>query len=141
MSNYLDGYGKETCGHCGLRRTVEGHDGCIGTLSNVMNACFVKKAEAVFLINVEKAIEKGVTLICSDPSDDYVRQMKKEGNQVLESWTDFYERENGRQITCARRFLPDCLIWKCVRLICLLACFFEPRTKYGDSIIYFVLIL
>jgi len=39
MSNYLDGYGKETCGHCGLRRTVEGHDGCIGTLSDVMNAC------------------------------------------------------------------------------------------------------
>jgi len=39
MNNYLTGYGKETCGHCGLRRTVEGHDGCIGTLPDVMNAC------------------------------------------------------------------------------------------------------
>jgi len=39
MGNYLDGYAKETCGHCGLKRTTEGHDGCIGTLKNVMNAC------------------------------------------------------------------------------------------------------
>jgi hypothetical protein len=39
MGNYLDGYAKETCGHCGLKRTPEGHDGCIGTLKNVMNAC------------------------------------------------------------------------------------------------------
>jgi len=39
MGNYLSGYGKDTCGHCGKRRTPEGHDGCIGTLDNVMNAC------------------------------------------------------------------------------------------------------
>ncbi len=39
MSNYLDGYAKEVCGHCGLKRTTEGHDGCVGTLKNVMNAC------------------------------------------------------------------------------------------------------
>jgi hypothetical protein len=39
MGNYLDGYAKETCGHCGLKRTPEGHDGCIGTLPNIMNAC------------------------------------------------------------------------------------------------------
>lgn len=37
--NYLDGYDKEICGHCGIKRTPEGHDGCIGTLPNVMNAC------------------------------------------------------------------------------------------------------
>lgn len=37
--NYLNGLGKAVCGHCGLSRTVEGHDGCIGTLENVMNAC------------------------------------------------------------------------------------------------------
>ena len=37
--NYLDGYEKEVCGFCNLKRTPEGHDGCIGTLSNVMNAC------------------------------------------------------------------------------------------------------
>lgn len=39
MGNYLDGYGKYNCNHCGLNRTKQGHDGCIGTLPNVMNAC------------------------------------------------------------------------------------------------------
>lgn len=27
------------CGFCGKSDTVEGHDGCIGTLNGVMNAC------------------------------------------------------------------------------------------------------
>lgn len=27
------------CGHCGAGATVEGHDGCLGTLPGVMNAC------------------------------------------------------------------------------------------------------
>lgn len=27
------------CGHCGKPETKEGHDGCIGTLKGVMNAC------------------------------------------------------------------------------------------------------
>ncbi len=27
------------CGNCGKGYTKEGHDGCIGTLPNVMNAC------------------------------------------------------------------------------------------------------
>lgn len=31
--------GKPNCDHCGLDRTLEGHDGCIGTLKGVMNAC------------------------------------------------------------------------------------------------------
>ena len=39
MENYLDGYGKENCKHCGLNRTEQGHDGCIGELIGVMNAC------------------------------------------------------------------------------------------------------
>jgi hypothetical protein len=39
MGNYLEGVGKEVCGHCNLKRTPEGHDGCIGTLENVRNAC------------------------------------------------------------------------------------------------------
>lgn len=30
---------REACGHCGKRDTVEGHDGCLGTLYGVMNAC------------------------------------------------------------------------------------------------------
>ena len=39
MPDYLIGYGKTTCGHCGKKRTPEGHDGCIGILEGVMNAC------------------------------------------------------------------------------------------------------
>lgn len=31
--------GAAYCGHCGLARTPEGHDGCLGTLPDVMNAC------------------------------------------------------------------------------------------------------
>ena len=27
------------CGFCGKANTVDGHDGCLGTLSGVMNAC------------------------------------------------------------------------------------------------------
>lgn len=27
------------CGHCGRHNTAEGHDGCIGTLPGVWNAC------------------------------------------------------------------------------------------------------
>lgn len=27
------------CGHCGKENTPEGHDGCVGTLPGVMNAC------------------------------------------------------------------------------------------------------
>lgn len=39
MGNYLDGLAKNICGYCGVKRTHEGHDGCIGTLPNIMNAC------------------------------------------------------------------------------------------------------
>lgn len=27
------------CGHCGKHNTAEGHDGCLGTLPGIMNAC------------------------------------------------------------------------------------------------------
>ncbi len=27
------------CGYCGMSDTKEGHDGCLGTIPNVMNAC------------------------------------------------------------------------------------------------------
>lgn len=27
------------CGHCGKSQTIEGHDGCLGTIEGVMNAC------------------------------------------------------------------------------------------------------
>lgn len=31
--------GKEICPECGLKRTPEGYDGCLGKLDGVMNAC------------------------------------------------------------------------------------------------------
>ena len=31
--------GAARCSYCGLARTAEGHDGCLGTLPGVMNAC------------------------------------------------------------------------------------------------------
>ena len=30
---------ERACGHCGLSQTPEGHDGCLGSLPGVMNAC------------------------------------------------------------------------------------------------------
>jgi len=32
-------YKNRPCGYCGKHYTKEGHDGCLGTLENVMNAC------------------------------------------------------------------------------------------------------
>ncbi|MCU6709292.1 hypothetical protein M6D81_11300 [Paenibacillus sp. J5C_2022] len=32
-------YESRPCGHCGKWNTAEGHDGCLGTLPGVMNAC------------------------------------------------------------------------------------------------------
>jgi len=29
----------EACNECGNKPTIEGHDACIGTLPNIMNAC------------------------------------------------------------------------------------------------------
>jgi len=36
---YFDNIGAPECTHCGLKRTEEGHDGCLGTIPDVMNAC------------------------------------------------------------------------------------------------------
>jgi hypothetical protein len=30
---------KRLCGYCGNKKTIEGHDGCLGTLKGLMNAC------------------------------------------------------------------------------------------------------
>lgn len=32
-------YQDRPCGHCGKHQTPEGHDGCLGTLKGIMNAC------------------------------------------------------------------------------------------------------
>lgn len=53
MTNYLKGYAKPKCGHCGLPRTKEGHDGCIGTLEGVKNACCGHGEEAVAYVQFD----------------------------------------------------------------------------------------
>ena len=35
----VENWKDRACGHCGLSNTPEGHDGCLGTLPGVMNAC------------------------------------------------------------------------------------------------------
>lgn len=35
----VDGYGTRPCRNCGRDWTEEGHDGCLGTLPGIMNAC------------------------------------------------------------------------------------------------------
>ncbi len=35
----VKGWRKRPCGHCGAHNTPEGHDGCLGTLPGLMNAC------------------------------------------------------------------------------------------------------
>jgi hypothetical protein len=35
----VDGWETRPCGHCGKPFTAEGHDGCLGTLPFLMNAC------------------------------------------------------------------------------------------------------
>lgn len=35
----VDTHHLRPCGHCGRHDTPEGHDGCLGTLPGVMNAC------------------------------------------------------------------------------------------------------
>lgn len=39
MKKVADTHEERPCGICGKERTPEGHDGCVGTLPGVMNAC------------------------------------------------------------------------------------------------------
>jgi hypothetical protein len=39
MKKTAEVWDKLPCGHCGKENTPEGHDGCVGTLPGVMNAC------------------------------------------------------------------------------------------------------
>ena len=45
------------CGHCGKKNTPEGHDGCLGTLPGVMNACCGHGTEEGYI-----QFENGVTI-------------------------------------------------------------------------------
>lgn len=39
MEPTVEAWEGRPCGHCGLRKTPDGHDGCLGTLPGVVNAC------------------------------------------------------------------------------------------------------
>lgn len=39
MTAHDNGQSKDFCTHCNKSRTPEGHDGCIGTLEGIKNAC------------------------------------------------------------------------------------------------------
>lgn len=41
------------CGHCGLPNTKEGHDGCLGTLPGVANACCGHGVSAYAYVQME----------------------------------------------------------------------------------------
>lgn len=58
-------------------------------------SCFLQKAEAVFLLNVDHAKEKDMVLIYSD-QDEFVKEIKKEGYTVLTEYDDFWERPNNK---------------------------------------------
>ena len=55
------------CGHCGKNYTPEGHDGCLGTLKGLMNACcghgVVKDAYVQFLDSSTVHGKDAVTII------------------------------------------------------------------------------
>ena len=46
------------CGHCGLPNTPEGHDGCLGALPGVMNACCGHGDVATAYVQYEPACGK-----------------------------------------------------------------------------------
>jgi hypothetical protein len=72
MGNYLDGYAKQKCDHCGSKRTKEGHDGCIGELPNVMNACCGHgETKAAYIQFWDKS------RIAGEQALNYIRENKK----------------------------------------------------------------
>ena len=66
----VENWQSRPCGLCGLHNTKEGHDGCLGTLPNTMNACCghgdVRQAYVQFwdseVLNGQQAIEKIIEL-------------------------------------------------------------------------------
>ncbi len=52
------------CGHCNMKNTPEGHDGCIGYLPGVMNACCGHgESKAAFIQFTDGSIVQGLQAI------------------------------------------------------------------------------
>jgi len=78
--NYLDGYGKSNCSHCGLNRTKEGHDGCIGKLPSVMNACCghgQNTAAYVQFDHEDYNNDPNKILLTGNEALEYIKEMKE----------------------------------------------------------------
>ena len=82
--------GERECGVCGLESTPEGHDGCIGTLPGVMNACCghggtYEGAYVQFNPNVTIRGQEAI---------DYIKEVKKcaEGYSLQEAHCEAVDR-------------------------------------------------
>lgn len=71
------------CGYCGLSNTIEGHDGCLGTLEGVVNACCghgcVDDAYVQFCTG--EVLRKGMA------ARFFEAQLKKEASRIVGSLT------------------------------------------------------
>lgn len=66
------------CGHCGLNNTPEGHDGCLGTLPGVSNACCGHGVDRAAYIQYTDGTEvRGIEVF------EEVRQMKRHERHML----------------------------------------------------------
>lgn len=64
------------CGHCGKGNTIEGHDGCLGTLPGVMNACCGHGEERMAYVQFEEGkLESGAVAVAT------LRRMKETADQ------------------------------------------------------------
>ena len=76
------------CGFCGLNNTPEGHDGCIGTLPDVMNACCghgrAGEAYVQFWDGSRLAGQEALTHIRRPISEDLVSLLPKELRHLVE---------------------------------------------------------
>lgn len=54
---------KRPCGHCGREPTPEGHDGCLGTLPGVANACCGHGVKEAYVQMVDGTVLSGAEAI------------------------------------------------------------------------------
>jgi len=78
----------EECVHCNKSPTIEGHDACIGTLENIMNACcghggrnepyvqFWRHSDAKSVCFVEECDIDEVNCIRGEKAKKYIHQNK-----------------------------------------------------------------
>ena len=64
------------CGHCGRDRTAEAHDGCLGTLPGVVNACCGHgNAELAYIVYADGTEARGERAVAD------IRNLTTENNR------------------------------------------------------------